>query len=136
MNRPALEAIGDLVDIVAVGDDVGMQDRAICSLNSYRQMIRPYQGAHRGRHREHTQAKILYHTCGCESTATFRISSGKSDNWNRGVGGAREARGAKAPPRARKIGGRIAVWGGIDSQRLLPRGTQQKCAVSAACSRR
>ena len=75
MNRPALDAIGDLVDIVAMGDDVGMQDRPVCSLDLYRQMLRPYQERIVAAIREHTQAPRSSITPAARSTATFRISS-------------------------------------------------------------
>ena len=58
-NRLALEQIGDVVDIVAFGDDIGQQDRAVCSLPLYRKLIRPYQERIIAAIRHHTRAKIL-----------------------------------------------------------------------------
>ena len=130
MNRPALHAIGDLIDIVAMGDDIGMQDRPVCSLDLYRQVIRPYQERVVAAIREETQAKILYHTCG----SVYRYIPDFIDIGINALNPVQVSARHMDPERLkREFGGRIAFWGGIDSQHLLPCGTPD--AVQAGVRR-
>ncbi|HZT31933.1 MAG TPA: uroporphyrinogen decarboxylase family protein [Bryobacteraceae bacterium] len=126
LNRRALREVGDLVDIVAFGDDVGLQDRPVCSPALYRQMIRPYQERITGCIREHTKAKILYHTCG----SVYRLID---DFIGIGVNALNPvqvtARNMEPERLKREFGERIAFWGGIDSQHVLPYGTPEDVAA-------
>ena len=59
-----LAEVGDLVDVVSVSDDIGMQDRTTVSPEMYRRQIKPRQArAFRFVH-DHTPAPLMYHTCG------------------------------------------------------------------------
>ncbi len=123
MNRRALQLIGDLIDIVAFGDDVGLQDRPICSLSTYRKLIRPYQERIVESIRAHTKAKILYHTCGSVYAYINDFIEIGIDALNPVQVSARNM----DPERLkREFGDRIAFWGGLDSQRLLPHGTSEQ----------
>jgi hypothetical protein len=73
LNHRTLAEIGDILDVVAFGDDVGQQDRAVCSLSLYRKLFRPHQERIVQTIRAHTKAKILYHTCG--SVQQVKIAS-------------------------------------------------------------
>ncbi len=119
LNRRALAEIGDLVDVVSFGDDVGLQDRPICSPALYRKLIRPFQERIVQSIREHTGAKILYHTCGS-------VHAYIEDFIGIGINALNpvqvSARHMAPDLLAREFGGRIAFWGGVDSQRLLPYG--------------
>jgi len=123
MNRRALELIGDLIDVVAFGDDIGLQDRPICSLPMYRKLIRPYQERIVESIRAHTQAKILYHTCGS-------VYAYINDFIEIGIDALNpvqvRARNMEPERLKREFGNRIAFWGAIDSQRLLPQGTAEE----------
>ncbi|MGB9605552.1 MAG: uroporphyrinogen decarboxylase family protein, partial [Bryobacteraceae bacterium] len=120
MNRRALAEVGDLIDVVAFGDDVGMQDRTICSLPLYRKLIRPFQERIFATIRSHTQARILYHTCGSVYHYIPDFIEMGIDALNPVQVSARHM----DPERLkREFGDRIAFWGGIDSQRLLPHGS-------------
>ncbi len=120
MNRRALAEVGDLIDIVAFGDDVGMQDRTICSLPLYRKLIRPFQERIVATIRSHTKAKILYHTCG----SVYHFIP---DFIEMGIDALNpvqvRARHMEPERLKREFGDRIAFWGGIDTQRVLPQGT-------------
>lgn len=119
-NRLALEQIGDLIDVVAFGDDIGQQDRGVCSLPVYRSLIRPYQERIVECIREHTKAKILYHTCG----SVYRYIEDFIDIGIDALNPIQVAARNMEPVRLKQeFGGRIAFWGGIDSQRILPCGT-------------
>jgi uroporphyrinogen decarboxylase len=123
MNRRALAEVGDLIDVVAFGDDVGMQDRTICSLPLYRKLIRPFQERIVATIRAHTRAKILYHTCGSVYHYIPDFIEMGIDALNPVQVSARHMEPGRLK---REFGDRIAFWGGIDSQRLLPRGTPEE----------
>jgi uroporphyrinogen decarboxylase len=119
MNRRALDEVGDLIDVVAFGDDVGLQDRAVCSLPLYRKLIRPFQERIVETIRARTRARILYHTCGSVYAYMDDFIGMGIDALNPVQVSARNMEPARLK---REFGGRIAFWGGIDTQKLLPFG--------------
>jgi uroporphyrinogen decarboxylase len=120
LNHRTLAEVGDLIDIVAFGDDVGQQDREICSVAAYRRLIRPYQERVVKTIRAHTKAKILYHTCG----SVYRYINDFIDIGIDALNPVQvSAKNMDPAALKREFGDRIAFWGGIDSQRLLPHGT-------------
>jgi uroporphyrinogen decarboxylase len=119
LNRRALAEVGGLVDIVSFGDDVGLQDRAVCALPVYRKLIRPAHERVVNTIRENTPAKIFYHTCGS-------VYAYIEDFIEMGIDALNpvqvSARNMEPERLKREFGGRIAFWGGVDSQRLMPLG--------------
>jgi uroporphyrinogen decarboxylase len=120
MNRPALREIGDLIDVVAMGDDVGLQDRPVCSVDLYRRVLRPYQERIVASIRECTDAKILYHTCGSVYAYIPDFIDIGIDALNPVQVTAKNMEPGRLK---REFGDRIAFWGGADSHRLLPGGS-------------
>jgi uroporphyrinogen decarboxylase len=59
-----MKEIGDLVDIVMVGDDLAGQDGPIFSPAFYRKVVKPRQKQLVQHIKSLTKAKIWYHTCG------------------------------------------------------------------------
>jgi uroporphyrinogen decarboxylase len=59
-----LEEVGDLVDVVAQGDDVGMQKSPFLSPDMYRKFIKPRKKRMFDFIHSKTDAKIFYHSCG------------------------------------------------------------------------
>lgn len=120
LNHRTLREVGGLIDIVAFGDDIGQQDRAICSLTTYRELIRPFQERVVETIRAHTQAKILYHTCG----SVYRYIE---DFIAVGIDAVNPvqvtAKGMDPARLKRDFGDKLSFWGGIDSQRILPHGS-------------
>lgn len=116
-NRLALRELGEFIDVVSFGDDVGMQDRAVCSLALYRRLIRPAHERFLQMVREHTAAKVFYHTCGS-------VYAYIPDFIDIGIDALNPvqvtARNMEPELLKREFGGRISFWGGIDSQRILP----------------
>jgi uroporphyrinogen decarboxylase len=125
-NRLALEQLGDLVDIVSFGDDIGQQDRPVCSVPLYRKLIRPYQERIVAAIRKQTDAKILYHTCG----SVYRYIE---DFIGMGIDALNPvqvtARNMEPQRLKAEFGGRIAFWGGIDSQHVLPHGSPDEVSA-------
>ena len=126
VNRRTLSEVGDLIDIVAFGDDLGLQDRPVCSPATYRKLIRPCQERIVETIRAHTRAKILYHTCGS-------VYQYMDDFIGLGIDAINPvqvtAKGMEPGRLKQEYGDRIAFWGGIDSQRILPQGTPEEVAA-------
>ncbi len=123
INRRALAEVGDLIDIVAFGDDVGMQDRPVCSPPLYRKLIRPFQERIVATIRSHTRARILYHTCG----SVYHYMQDFIEMGIDAVNPVQVSARHMDPERLKsEFGDRIAFWGGIDSQRLLPGGSPEE----------
>jgi uroporphyrinogen decarboxylase len=119
-NRLALREVGDFIDLVSFGDDVGLQDRGVCALPVYRRLIRPAHERFVQMVHEHSRARIFYHTCGsvCAYLPDF-IDIG-IDALNPVQVTAKNMQPEKLK---REFGERICFWGGIDSQHILPNGT-------------
>ena len=127
-NRLALCELGEYVDLVSFGDDVGTQDRAVCALPVYRRLIRPAHERFVRLVREHSKAKIFYHTCGS-------VYAYLPDFIDMGIDALNPvqvtARNMEPEKLKREFGDRISFWGGIDSQHILPRGTPDEVRAEA-----
>ena len=126
LNHRALAEVGDLIDIVAFGDDIGQQDRPVCSLANYRKLIRPFQERIVETIRAHTKAKILYHTCGAVYRYIDDFIAIGIDALNPVQVTAKDMQPERLK---REFGDRIAFWGGIDTQRILPFGSPDQVAA-------
>jgi uroporphyrinogen decarboxylase len=105
---------------VAFGDDVGLQDRPVCSPALYRQLIWPHQKRALETVRARTGAKIVYHSCG----STWRLINDFIDMGVDAINPVQVTAKDMEPERLkREFGDRVCFWGGIDNHRLLPRGT-------------
>jgi len=127
-NRLALRELGEYIDLVSFGDDVGLEDRAVCSLAAYRRLIRPAHQRFVEMVRAHTRAKIFYHTCGS-------VYAYLPDFIDMGIDALNPvqvtARHMQPERLKREFGDRIAFWGGIDSRHILPRGTPDEVRAEA-----
>ncbi len=120
-NRIVLEQVGDLIDIVAFGED-----RPVCSPALYRKLIRPYQERVLESIRRYTKAKTLYHTCG----SVYRLIPDFIEMGIDAVNPVQVTARHMEPERLKaEFGDRIAFWGGIDSQHLLPHGSPEDVRV-------
>ena len=59
-----LEALGDHVDIIKIGDDLGTQESLLMSPDMYRRILKPIHADYIRFIRERTQAKVFFHTDG------------------------------------------------------------------------
>jgi len=115
-----LKAGGDLADIVATGDDLGTQNGPIISPELYRKLFKPRHKKFLTTLKKHTRAPIHFHSCG----SIYRILG---DLIEIGVDiihpvqvAARDMDSAKLK---KEFGTRLSFWGGVDTQRVLPKGT-------------
>jgi uroporphyrinogen decarboxylase len=119
--RRLLAAAGDAVDVVLYADDVGFQDRPILSPAAFRALIKPRQKRFLGFVRARTGAQILYHTCGAVSALIPDFIEAGVEVLNP----VQTTAAGMDPVRLKREFGRdLAFWGGVDTQHLLPFGTQ------------
>jgi len=110
--------IGDIVDIVMIGDDIAGQHGPLFSPELYRRIVKPRQKKLVQHIKSLTKAKIWYHTCGsCIQYIPELLDNGidilnpvqiSADNMDPAL-----LKG--------KYGERLVFWGGcIDAQHILP----------------
>jgi uroporphyrinogen decarboxylase len=113
-----LNEVGDLVDVIMIGDDLAGQTGPLFRPNFYRKVVQP-------RHRQlvqfiksRTTAKVWYHTCGsCRCYIPDLLENGID------ILNPVQISAAEMEPTQLKteFGDRLVFWGGaIDSQHVLP----------------
>jgi len=114
-----LTQVGDLVQVCAQGDDLGMQTSTIISPEMYRRFIKPRHKQLFGFIRSKTQARIFLHSCGSvydlipdliesgvEILSPVQFTAAKMD----------------LASLKKDFGGELTFWGGgTDTQHFLPR---------------
>lgn len=110
--------VGDLLDIIMIGDDLAGQHGPLFSPKFYREVVRPRQQRVIDTIKKHTQAKIWYHTCGnCSQYIPDLIEMGVDILNPVQI----SANGMDPKELKARFGKNIVFWGGgIDSQHVLP----------------
>jgi len=116
-----LDAIGDNIDIIKIGDDIGTQDSLMMSPRMYRRMLKPIHAEFIQFIKSKTRAKVFFHTdgdvfdlmddfveIGIDILNPIQTSAGKMANLEE----------LKS-----RFGKSICFCGAIDTQRVLPFGT-------------
>ena len=119
----ALDLLGDKVDIVFWGDDLSSQAGPLFSPEIYRELIKPRQKALVEAIRSRGEFKVLYHCCGSVTPFIDDLIEIGVDALNPVQVGANDME-----PRRLKdsFGDRIAFWGGIDTQDVLPHASPEE----------
>ncbi len=116
-----LGALGDDVDIIKIGDDLGTQDSLMMSPDMYRRVLKPVHADYIRFIKERTSAKVFFHTdgdvfpliedfveMGVDILNPIQTSAGTMSNLEE----------LKS-----RWGDRLTFCGAIDTQRILPHGT-------------
>jgi len=113
-----MSEVGDLIDVVMIGDDLAGQNGPLFSPDFYRQVVKPRQKKLVQHIKSLTEAKIWYHTCGsCLEYIPDLIDNGV-DILNPVQIGLVDMEPKKLKE---KFGKQIVFWGGgIDAQHILP----------------
>jgi uroporphyrinogen decarboxylase len=115
-----LEAVGREVDVVLTSDDLGSQTAFLVSREHYLAHIKPRQQRFFRQIKDLTPAKVVFHSCGA-------VASIIDDLIEMGVDGLNpvqpQAAGMNPAELKRKYRGRMAFWGGTDSQGIVPLGS-------------
>ena len=113
-----MEAVGDIVDMVMIGDDLAGQHGPLFRTDFYRSIVKPRQKKLVQHIKSKTNAKIWYHTCGnCIPLIPELIDNGVDIlNPVQISDGCMDAAELKV-----NFGNEIVLWGGgCDSQHVLP----------------
>jgi uroporphyrinogen decarboxylase len=113
-----LGEVGDLLDVVMIGDDLTGQDGPLFSPQFYRDVVRPRQQRIIDVIKKKSDCKIWYHTCGdCSVYIPDLIQMGVDILNPVQI----NTSGMQPAELKRKYGKNMVFWGGgIDSQRVLP----------------
>jgi uroporphyrinogen decarboxylase len=119
-----LGEVGDLLDVVMIGDDLAGQPGPLFSPRLYRQIVRPRQQRVIDAIVAHSPAKIWYHTCGdCSQYIADFVDMGID-----ALNPVQISAPGMDPAKLKEQWGReIVFWGGgIDSQHVLPFATPEE----------
>jgi uroporphyrinogen decarboxylase len=118
--RLFLDEVGDIVDVIMIGDDLAGQDGPLFHPEIYRRLVKPRHKRLVRYIRSRTRAKIWYHTCGsCLAHIPDLIDNG-IHILNPVQLGARQMDPAELK---RRFGRDLVFWGGgCNAQHVLPRG--------------
>jgi len=116
-----LADVGDSPQVVAFGEDLGLQDRPMLSLEMFRRYLLPrYQALFTAIKAASPNIKILFHTCGASAGFLPDLIEAGVDVLNPVQV---SAAGMDTKKLKKEFGGQLVFWGGIDTQHVLPRGT-------------
>ena len=120
MARNILLEVGQQVDVVIAADDIGAQQGLQVNHDAYVKYIKPRHEKFFSQVHDLSPAKLLFHTCGS-------VVSVMEDLIEIGVDALNPvqvtAAGMDPVELKKKYGGRMAFWGGMDTQQTLPRGS-------------
>jgi len=119
-----LDELGDNVDIIKIGDDLGTQESLMISPQMYRDILKPVHADFIDFIKSRTRAKIFFHSCGdvapligdfidigVDILNPIQTSSGKLSD---------------LPALKKRFGKNMVFCGGIDSHRILPFGSVEE----------
>jgi uroporphyrinogen decarboxylase len=118
-----LAEVGPYLDVVMIADDMGVQRGPLIRPQLYRRLIKPIHRRYVELIRRYTGARIVVHACGS-------IADLVEDYIEIGVDALNpmQVRAAGMAPESlvARFGGRMAFWGGIDTQSVLPQGRPEE----------
>lgn len=131
--RRFLAAVGDSIDIICFGDDLGSQNGPQISPRMYREFFKPRHAAMWAEAKRLAPVKVMLHCCGAVRQLLPDLIDAGLDAINpvQISGKGMEAEGLK-----RDFGEQLTFWGGgCDTQRVLPLGTADEVRdhVRAQC---
>jgi len=119
-----LEELGDNVDIIKIGDDLGTQNSLMISPKMYRDILKPIHADFISFIKARTNAKVLFHSCGDVAPLIGDFIDIGVDILNpiqTSTGSISDL-----PLLKKRFGKNIVFCGGIDSHRILPFGTVEE----------
>ena len=118
-----LKAGGELADVVAFGDDMGFQNGPIVSPELYHRLFKPRHKKYFDTVKKYTSAFIHFHCCGSIYKLLNDIIELGVDVINPVHVAAKDMDSSILGP---EFGARLSFWGGIDTQKVLPKGTTEE----------
>ena len=114
-----LAAVGQYIDVILFGDDLGMQTGPQISPQMYRRFFKPRHAKLWRRAKELAPAKVMLHCCGGVRPLLDDLIEAGLDAMNP----VQTSCGGMGPAGLKEdFGGRLCLWGGgCDTQGILPR---------------
>ena len=119
-----LRELGDNVDIIKIGDDLGTQTSLLMSPKMYREFLQPFHADYIAFIKERTKAKVLFHTDGDVFPLIDDFIEMGVDILNPIQTSA--GRMSELGELKKRFGKNIVFCGGIDTHRVLPYGTPEQ----------
>jgi len=125
--RMFLDEVGDVVDVIMIGDDLAGQEGPLFNPDIYRQLVKPRHQQLVRYIRSRTKAKIWYHTCGACTAYIPDLLDNGIDILNPVQISARNMDPAALK---QQFGRQLTFWGGgCDAQHVLPCATPEEVAA-------
>ncbi|MCX8107904.1 MAG: uroporphyrinogen decarboxylase family protein [Verrucomicrobiae bacterium] len=126
--RVFLDEVGDVVDVIMIGDDLAGQNGPLFKPEIYRRIVKPRHKRLVQYIRSRTNARIWYHTCG----SCVEFIPDLIDNGIHVLNPVQlSARNMDPADLKRRFGRDLAFWGGgCDTQHILPLGTPEEVATN------
>jgi len=118
-----LKVGGDLADVVAISEDLGFQNGLIVSPELYHELFKPRHQKYFDTVKKHTSAFIHLHSCGSIYKLLPDLIELGVDVLNPVQVAAKDMDSSILGP---EFGDRLSFWGGIDTQKVLPKGTTEE----------
>ena len=119
-----LDAIGDNIDMIKIGDDIGTQDRLMMSPRMYRNILKPIHADYIAFIKQRTKAKLFFHTdgdvfdliddfieIGVDILNPIQTSAGKMSD---------------LAELKKRFGKNLVYCGAVDTHHILPSGTPEQ----------
>ncbi|MCX7671735.1 MAG: hypothetical protein N2439_16905 [Anaerolineae bacterium] len=118
-----LREVGPYIDVLVISDDMGTQRGPIIKPELYRKVVKPFHRRYIETIRRHTDARIHMHSCG----SIFDLVEDYIEIGVDALNPMQVAAVKMSPANLyAHFHGRMAFWGGIDSQHILPHGTPEQ----------
>lgn len=122
--RLFLDEVGDVVDVIMIGDDLAGQNGPLFPPRIYRSIVKPRHKRLVQYIKSRTKAKIWYHSCGSLGEYIPDLLDNGIDILNPVQISARDMEPGKLK---KTYGDKLVFWGGgIDSQHVLPGATPEE----------
>ena len=131
MAEEMLKVGGDLVDVVCTSDDMGFQTGPMVSPELYRELFKPRHKKFFDMVKKNTSAFVHFHCCGSIYKLLDDLIELGVDVIHPVQVAAKDMDSSVLAP---EFGDRLSFWGGVDTQRVLPKGTTEE--VKAEVRRR
>ena len=119
LGKHVFNQIGDLIDVVAIGDDLGTQNNLQISPSHFRTIIKPRYKRLINFINQETEAFIKFHSCGSIYSIIEDLIDIGVDILNPVQ---TTAKNMEADKLKDEFGDRLTFWGAIDTQFVLPNG--------------
>jgi uroporphyrinogen decarboxylase len=120
--RQFLALAGSTLEVVKIGDDLGGQQNCLMSPATYRKTIKPYHQEIFNCIHQNSPAKVFLHTCGAVVKMLPDLIEAGVEILNPVQV---SAKGMDTAILKQDFGSHLTFWGAIDTQWVLPHGTQE-----------